>query len=37
VNTLKLNDGLEKEAVAFLNYREGGAIYIGIDKTLTVS
>ncbi len=30
---LKLNDSLEKEAVAFLNYREGGAIYIGIDKT----
>ncbi|WP_291855744.1 helix-turn-helix domain-containing protein [Marinilabilia sp.] len=24
---------LEKEVVAFLNYREGGVIYIGIDKT----
>lgn len=24
---------LEKEVVAFLNYREGGLIYIGIDKT----
>lgn len=23
---------LEKEVVAFLNYREGGVIYIGIDK-----
>lgn len=23
---------LEKEVIAFLNYREGGAIYIGIDK-----
>ena len=27
----KLNDSLEKEVVAFLNYREGGHIYIGID------
>ena len=24
---------LEKEVVAFLNYREGGLIYVGIDKT----
>lgn len=24
---------LEKEVVAFLNYREGGVIYLGIDKT----
>ena len=23
---------LEKEVVAFLNYREGGLIYLGIDK-----
>ena len=23
---------LEKEVVAFLNYREGGIIYVGIDK-----
>ena len=23
---------LEREVVAFLNYREGGVIYIGIDK-----
>ncbi|MBQ7062429.1 MAG: ATP-binding protein, partial [Bacteroidales bacterium] len=26
---------LEKEVVAFLNYKEGGIIYIGIDKTGT--
>ena len=29
---VKLNDDLEKEVVAFLNYREGGVIYIGIDS-----
>ncbi len=29
---LALTDGLEKEVVAFLNYRYGGVIYIGIDK-----
>lgn len=28
-----LTDNLEKEVVAFLNYRSGGIIYIGIDKT----
>ena len=28
----KLTDGLEKEIVAFLNYKEGGIVYIGIDK-----
>ncbi len=28
----KLTDGLEKEVVAFLNYKEGGVIYIGIDR-----
>ncbi|MDR1895928.1 MAG: ATP-binding protein, partial [Prevotellaceae bacterium] len=27
-----LTDDLEREVVAFLNYREGGIIYIGIDK-----
>ena len=27
-----LTGGLEKEAVAFLNYQEGGVMYIGIDK-----
>lgn len=27
----ELNDNLEKEVVAFLNYREGGDIYIGVD------
>jgi predicted HTH transcriptional regulator len=29
----QLTDDLEKEAIAFLNYKEGGVIYIGIDKT----
>jgi ATP-dependent DNA helicase RecG len=28
----QLTVDLEKEAVAFLNYKEGGVIYIGIDK-----
>ncbi|MEG0900327.1 MAG: ATP-binding protein, partial [Oscillospiraceae bacterium] len=30
----ELNDKveLEKEVVAFLNYKEGGSIYFGIDK-----
>ena len=28
----ELSDGLEKEVIAFLNYREGGIIHIGIDK-----
>lgn len=28
----QLTDDLEKEAIAFLNYQEGGVIYIGIDK-----
>lgn len=28
-----VTDDLEKEVVAFLNYHEGGLIYIGIDKT----
>ncbi len=27
-----LTDNLEKEVVAFLNYHEGGVIYIGIDS-----
>ena len=26
-----LNDKLEREVVAFLNYREGGDIYIGVN------
>ncbi len=30
-----LTDDLEKEAVAFLNYLEGGVIYIGVHKTGT--
>ena len=29
----KLIDDLKKKAIAFLNYHEGGVIYIGIDKT----
>ncbi|WP_260443358.1 ATP-binding protein [Gramella sp. Hel_I_59] len=28
----ELSDGLEKDFIAFLNYLEGGIIYIGIDK-----
>ena len=28
----ELNDKLEREVVSFLNYPEGGAIYIGIDN-----
>lgn len=28
---------LEKEVIAFLNYHEGGAIYIGIDKNERVA
>jgi ATP-dependent DNA helicase RecG len=28
----ELSDGLEREVVAFLNYHDGGIIYIGIDK-----
>lgn len=30
-----LTDDLEKEAIAFLNYHEGGVIYIGVHKTGT--
>ncbi len=29
----QLTDDLEKEVVAFLNYHEGGLLYIGINKT----
>jgi len=29
----ELTDDLEKEVVAFLNYRDGGVIYIGIDNS----
>jgi len=32
----QLNDGLEKEAVAFLNSREGGVIYIGVEDSSAV-
>ena len=31
----ELTDDLEKESVAFLNYLEGGVLYIGIEKTGT--
>jgi predicted HTH transcriptional regulator len=31
-----LNDSLEKEVVSFLNYHEGGEIFIGIDDDGTV-
>ena len=27
----ELTDTLEKEVIAFLNYRDGGVIYIGVD------
>ena len=27
----EINDKLEKEVVGFLNYREGGTLYIGVD------
>jgi len=29
----ELTDSLEKEVIAFLNYHDGGIIYIGIDKS----
>lgn len=31
-NKEQLNDDFEQEVIAFLNYREGGIIYVGIDK-----
>src|SRR5690554_6118253 len=30
---LNIDVDIEKEVIAFLNYHEGGVIYIGIDKT----
>lgn len=33
----ELNDSLEKEVVGFLNYSEGGEIYIGIANDGVVS
>jgi len=33
---LELTDNLEKEIVAFLNYKYGGAIYLGIDKDTNI-
>jgi len=35
-NKRELTDSLEKEIVAFLNYPEGGVIYLGIDKSGSV-
>ena len=32
----ELTDSLEKEVIAFLNYREGGIIYLGIDNNGSV-
>ena len=31
-NKARLNEDFEQEVIAFLNYKEGGIIYIGIDK-----
>lgn len=33
----ELTEGLEKEAVAFLNYKEGGVLYVGIDQDGSVA
>lgn len=32
----ELNDKLEKEVVAFLNNKEGGILYIGLDRKSVV-
>ena len=29
----ELTEGLEKEVVAFLNYHDGGVIYLGVDNS----
>mgnify|MGYP003476158414 CR=1 FL=1 len=31
-NKEQLNEEFEQEVIAFLNYKEGGIIYIGINK-----
>ena len=31
-NKEQLNEDFEQEVIAFLNYREGGTIYVGIRK-----
>ena len=31
-NKEQLNEDFEQEVIAFLNYKEGGIIYVGIDK-----
>ena len=33
----ELSDSLEREAIAFLNYRDGGIIYVGINDNGTVA
>ena len=33
----ELNEDFEQEVVAFLNYKEGGIIYIGINKKCEVT
>ncbi len=32
-NKEQLNEDFEQEVIAFLNYREGGTIYVGIRKS----
>lgn len=32
----ELTDSLEKEVIAFLNSKDGGVIYIGVNKNLSV-
>ena len=32
-NKEQLNEDFEQEVIAFLNYKEGGIIYVGIIKT----
>ena len=31
-NKEQLNEDFEQEVIAFLNYKEGGIIYVGINK-----
>ena len=31
-NKEQLNEDFEQEVIAFLNYKEGGIIYVGIEK-----
>ncbi len=36
-NKEQLNKDFEEEVIAFLNYKEGGIIYVGINKKRTSS